>query len=60
MFKRGDSMGEMQLDNYCDSISSLHAIEYLGLGQYNDPIGYKGYLKELENLRKMLKAGGKF
>ena len=50
-------MGEMQLDNHSDLISSLHAIEHLGLGQRNYPIGYKGYLKELENLRKMLKAG---
>ncbi len=48
------------LVNYCDSISSLHAIEHFGLGRYNDPIDYWGYLKALDNITKILKDGGCF
>ncbi len=48
------------LDNYCDSISSLHAIEHFGLGRYGDPIDYNGHLKALDNIYRMLKKGGKF
>jgi len=48
------------LKNYCDSISSLHAIEHFGLGRYGDELDYNGHLKGLENIHGMLKAGGKF
>ena len=44
--------------DYCDSISSLHAIEHFGLGRYGDPIDYFGHIKALENLTKMLQSGG--
>jgi SAM-dependent methyltransferase len=46
--------------DYCDSISSLHAIEHFGLGRYGDPIDYNGHLKGIENITKMLKEGGTF
>jgi len=46
--------------NYCDSISSLHAIEHFGLGRYADPIDYFGHLKAIENITKILKSGGVF
>ena len=46
--------------NYCDSISSLHAIEHFGLGRYGDPIDYFGYLKALQNIAKIVKTGGTF
>lgn len=46
--------------NYCDSISSLHAIEHFGLGRYGDPIDYFGYLKALKNIAKIVKTGGTF
>lgn len=46
--------------DYCDSISSLHAIEHFGLGRYGDPIDVDGHLRGLENIYKMLKRGGKF
>jgi SAM-dependent methyltransferase len=45
---------------YCDSISSLHAIEHFGLGRYGDPIDYYGYLKAIENIHLILKDGGTF
>lgn len=44
----------------CDSISSLHAIEHFGLGRYNDPIDYFGYLKAINNIATMLKPKGIF
>lgn len=46
--------------NYCDSISSLHAIEHFGLGRYGDTPDYSGYLKGLNNIYKLLKSGGTF
>lgn len=48
------------LINYCDSISSLNAIEHFGLGRYGDPIDYFGHLKAIDNITKILKSGGRF
>lgn len=48
------------LINYCDSISSLHAIEHFGLGRYGDPIDYNGHLKAIRNIEKILVDGGHF
>lgn len=61
IFKKADlTLLPPELINYCDSISSLHAIEHFGLGRYNDPIDYFGYLKAIHNLGQILKPGGKF
>ena len=49
-----------ELIDYCDSVSSLHAIEHFGLGRYGDPIDYSGYLKAINNITKILKSGGVF
>lgn len=46
--------------DYCDSLSSLHAIEHFGLGRYGDPVDYNGHKKGLDNMYKILKSGGKF
>lgn len=46
--------------DYCDSISCLHALEHFGLGRYGDPVKYDGFLIGLENIKKILRAGGKF
>jgi len=48
------------LKEYCDSISSLHALEHFGLGRYGDPIDYEGHLKGIENITQILKSGGRF
>lgn len=48
------------LINYCDSISSLHAIEHFGLGRYGDPVNYNGHLNALDNIHLILKNGGVF
>lgn len=60
IFKEGNLMGDLSLEDYCDSISSLHVIEHFGLGRYNDPIDFHGYISGLDNIYKMLKDGGKF
>jgi hypothetical protein len=60
VFKEGNLMDNQGLEDYCDSISSLHVIEHFGLGRYNDPIDFKGYLTGLDNIYNMLKVGGKF
>jgi hypothetical protein len=49
-----------KLINYCDSLSSLHALEHFGLGRYGDPVNYEGYILGLDNFHKILKKGGKF
>ncbi|HMS68625.1 MAG TPA: DUF268 domain-containing protein [Saprospiraceae bacterium] len=60
-FRQADLMKLPEdLIDYCDSISSLHAIEHFGLGRYGDPIDYFGYLKAIDNITKILKAGGTF
>lgn len=60
-FRKADLMQLPEgMENYCDSISSLHAIEHFGLGRYGDPIDYYGYLKAIENVSKIVCPGGKF
>lgn len=49
-----------ELIEYCDSVSSLHAIEHFGLGRYGDPIDYNGHLKAIDNISRILIPGGIF
>ncbi|MBU2026285.1 MAG: DUF268 domain-containing protein [Proteobacteria bacterium] len=51
---------DFPLVDYCDSLSCLHALEHFGLGRYGDPVDYNGHLVGWENMRRMLKKGGKF
>lgn len=61
LFKQLDLMQPApSYKDYCDSISSLHAIEHFGLGRYGDPIDYSGHIKALENIHSILKPGGIF
>jgi hypothetical protein len=46
-------------ENYCDSLSCLHALEHFGLGRYGDPIRFDGYIIGINNMHKMLKQNGK-
>lgn len=48
------------LVDYCDSASSLHAVEHFGLGRYGDRVDFEGHLKGLANIGRMLKPGGAF
>lgn len=60
-FKQADMMnGDNVPSDYCDSISSLHAIEHFGLGRYGDPIDPEGHLKGFRNITRMLMKGGYF
>ncbi len=45
---------------YCDSLSSLHALEHFGLGRYGDPINPQGYAAGFANMAGLLKPGGVF
>ena len=61
IFRQADLMNpEFGPGQYCDSISSLHAIEHFGLGRYGDKLDYNGHIKGLDNIYKILKDGGKF
>lgn len=61
VFKQADLMNlPKNLVNYCDSISSLHAIEHFGLGRYGDPIDYFGHIKAIDNIHKILQLNGVF
>lgn len=56
-----DMMGTVpaELRQCCDSLSCLHALEHFGLGRYGDPICFNGHLKGLDNLRLLLRKGGR-
>ncbi len=60
-FIQGNIMDDnLNLKDYCDSISCLHALEHFGLGRYGDRIDYRGHLKGWNNIHKILKKRGKF
>jgi len=59
-FKQIDLMKvPRKMKNYCDSVSSLHAIEHFGLGRYGETIDYYGHIKAINNIHKILKKNGK-
>jgi SAM-dependent methyltransferase len=62
IFRQLDLMGDIPSEyiNCTDSISSLHTIEHFGLGRYGDKIDIFGHIKGLNNIKKILKSGGKF
>ena len=60
-FTRTDLMSDsLSFDNYCDSVSCLHALEHFGLGRYGDHIDPLGHLKGFANITKILKKNGLF
>lgn len=50
----------LAVSDYCDSISSLHAIEHFGLGRYGDKIDIDGHIKGLDSIYRTLKKAGVF
>lgn len=61
IFKRVDLMNPSEpMDEYCDSLSCLHALEHFGLGRYGDPINPSGYVAGLGNMARALKPGGTY
>lgn len=60
IFKQVDMMDpQLNLQNYCDSLSCLHALEHFGLGRYGDRIDYQGHLQGWQNIYNVLKSKGK-
>lgn len=47
-----------KFEEYCDSLSCLHALEHFGLGRYGDPINPEGHVVGLSNLKTILKKNG--
>lgn len=61
IFTQADITDEAAIpENYCDSISCLHALEHFGLGRYGDKIDPDGHLKGFRNITRILKPGGIF
>lgn len=62
VFKQADLMCRDGLSSagigYCDSLSSLHALEHFGLGRYGDPIDPMGHEQGIANMALLLKPGG--
>tara|TARA_R110002049_G_scaffold55701_2_gene154080 strand:+ start:2109 stop:2924 length:816 start_codon:yes stop_codon:yes gene_type:complete len=59
IFNQLDIMGELEgYQNYCDSLSCLHALEHFGLGRYGDPLDFEGHIKGINNIKKILKPNG--
>jgi len=60
-YKQADlTSDDLNYNDYCDSISSLHALEHFGLGRYGDNIDPQGHIKGFRNITKLLKKGGLF
>lgn len=61
VFRQADLMRlNDSLNECCDSLSCLHALEHFGLGRYGDPIDPLGHEAGFKNMAKMLSAGGTF
>jgi SAM-dependent methyltransferase len=61
IFKQADLMNPGDsVEEYCDSLSCLHALEHFGLGRYGDPIDPSGFKIGLKNMAMLLKPGGSF
>jgi hypothetical protein len=48
-----------EFQEYCDSLSCLHALEHFGLGRYGDPLDPDGYIKGFRSLSSMIRPGGR-
>lgn len=59
-FIRGDLMSGIDgMDDSCDSLSCLHAIEHFGLGRYGDGLQPDGHIRGIRNLARMVQPGGR-
>ncbi len=61
IFKQANLMNPIkEIENYCDSLSCLHALEHFGLGRYGDPVDPHGFKSGLVNMTRLLKTDGVF
>ena len=59
-FQQGSAVAlDAIADNSLDSISTLHAIEHVGLGRYSDPIDPDGWRKAIAELKRVIRPGGR-
>lgn len=59
IFRQADLMvPSNSFNDYCDSLSCLHALEHFGLGRYGDPVDPLGYIAGFKNIAKILKKDG--
>jgi len=54
----GDAASLNLPDNSFDAVLSLCALEHMGLGRYGDPIDFRGDLKAMNEMKRVLKPGG--
>ena len=60
-FKQADLMNPLEgMEEYCDSLSCLHALEHFGLGRYGDPIDSKGFERGFAHMARVLRKDGVF
>lgn len=60
-FKQCDLMQHVEgMEDYCDSLSCLHALEHFGLGRYGDPVDPQGFERGLANMARLLVKEGAF
>ena len=57
-YTQADLMHPVEIVDYCDSLSCLHALEHFGLGRYGDPLDPKGYELGICNMARILRTGG--
>ena len=65
LFKQADLMQSLdvetfEINDYCDSLSCLHALEHFGLGRYGDTIDQQGYALGIKNMASLLRQDGFF
>jgi SAM-dependent methyltransferase len=61
LFKQADLMNPIaDMQEYCDSLSCLHALEHFGLGRYGDPLDPSGFEHGVANMASLLKQDGLF
>lgn len=58
-FIQSDAMNMSNIrSNSIQSLSALHAIEHFGLGRYGDPIDPEGYIKAINEMKRVVKKNG--
>jgi SAM-dependent methyltransferase len=59
-FIQGDATNLSSIpDGSVESLSSLHAVEHIGLGRYGDTVDADGWRKALGEMRRVLAPGGR-
>lgn len=57
-FRRGDITRLPYETDALESVSALHVGEHIGLGRYGDPVDPEGWVKAIDELRRVLRPGG--